>query len=63
MEDADYSMPTLSLPHQGGGNCGLFTQPSPLDHGKFSALCALRFTDWPGGHHPLDFSPLMGYFL
>jgi hypothetical protein len=63
MEDADYFIPTLTLPHQEGGNFGLFTKPSDLDYGRFSALCALRFTDWPGRDHPLDFSPLMGYFL
>jgi hypothetical protein len=63
MEDADYFTPTLTLPYQGGGNCGLFTKPSSPDHGRFSALCALRFTDQPGRHHPLDFSLLMGYFL
>jgi hypothetical protein len=62
MEDADYFTPTLTLPHQ-GGNFGLFTKPSSLAYSGLLALCALRFNARPGVQHPLDFSPLMGYFL
>jgi hypothetical protein len=63
MEDADYFTPALTLPHQGGGNLGLFTKSSSLDYGWFLAWRPLRFNPRPGGYHPLDFSPLMGYFL
>jgi hypothetical protein len=63
MEDADHFTPTLTFPHLGGGNFGLFSKTSSLDYGGLLVLFTLRLNASPGRHHTLDFSPLMGYFL